>query len=103
MFCHAGYWYTGGLVYWCIGVLVYWWISGLVDWKKTWYGLSSFYAYPESIRNIMYTTNSIEGFNRQIRKATKTKRALPSEIQAPLSSIFKCSKTLGSPDYGKLS
>ncbi|MBC35511.1 MAG: hypothetical protein CL663_05660 [Bacteroidetes bacterium] len=27
----------------------------------------------------MYTTNSIEGFNRQIRKATKTKGALPSE------------------------
>ena len=49
------------------------------SWKHNWEGLSSFYNYPLAIRNIMYTTNSIEGFNRQIRKATKTKGALPSE------------------------
>jgi len=49
------------------------------SWKHNWEGLSSFYNYPEQIRRIMYTTNSIEGFNRQIRKATKTKGALPSE------------------------
>ena len=49
------------------------------SWKNNWEGLSSFYNYPQPIRSIMYTTNSIEGFNRQIRKATKTKGALPSE------------------------
>src|SRR5205085_7720807 len=49
------------------------------SWKHNWEGLSSFYNYPEQIRSIMYTTNSIEGFNRQMRKATKTKGALPSE------------------------
>lgn len=49
------------------------------SWKHNWEGLTSFYNYPIAIRNIMYTTNSIEGFNRQIRKATKTKGALPSE------------------------
>lgn len=49
------------------------------SWKNNWEGLSSFYNYPQEIRKIMYTTNSIEGFNRQIRKATKTKGALPSE------------------------
>lgn len=51
----------------------------VTSWKKKWEGLSSFYNYPEAVRSIMYTTNSIEGFNRQIRKATKTKGALPSE------------------------
>lgn len=52
----------------------------MVDsWKRNWEGLTSFYNYPEPVRKIMYTTNSIEGFNRQIRKATKTKGALPSE------------------------
>jgi len=49
------------------------------SWKNNWDGLSTFYNYPPDIRHIMYTTNSIEGFNRQIRKATKTKGSLPSE------------------------
>ncbi|MEP1094031.1 MAG: IS256 family transposase [Cyclobacteriaceae bacterium] len=49
------------------------------SWKRNWEGLTSFYNYPQEVRQIMYTTNSIEGFNRQIRKATKTKGALPSE------------------------
>jgi len=51
----------------------------VTSWKRNWEGLSSFYNYPEPIRRIMYTTNSIEGFNRQVRKATKTKGSLPSE------------------------
>ena len=49
------------------------------SWKRNWEGLTSFYNYPAEVRSIMYTTNSIEGFNRQIRKATKAKGALPSE------------------------
>jgi transposase-like protein len=49
------------------------------SWKRNWEGLTSFYNYPEPVRKIMYTTNSIEGFNRQIRKATKAKGSLPSE------------------------
>lgn len=49
------------------------------SWKRNWEGLCTFYNYPEEIRKIMYTTNSIEGFNRQVRKATKTKGALPSK------------------------
>ena len=49
------------------------------SWKRNWDVLTSFYNYPAEIRSIMYTTNSIEGFNRQIRKATKRKGALPTE------------------------
>lgn len=49
------------------------------SWRNNWDGLSCFFAYPLEIRKIMYTTNSIEGFNRQIRKATKSKGAFPSE------------------------
>lgn len=51
----------------------------LKSWKINWEGLSSFFAYHPDIRKIMYTTNSIEGFNRRMRKGTKTKGALPSE------------------------
>ena len=49
------------------------------SWKRNWEGLSSFYDHPLAVRKIMYTTNSIEGFHRQIRKATKSKGAFPSE------------------------
>ena len=49
------------------------------SWKRNWEGLSTFFAYHPEIRKIMYTTNSIEGFNRRMRKGTKTKGALPSE------------------------
>lgn len=49
------------------------------SWKINWEYLSSFYNYPPAVRKIMYTTNSIEGFNRQVRKATKNKGSLPSE------------------------
>lgn len=49
------------------------------SWKRNWDGLTSFFNYPVEVRSIMYTTNSIEGFNRQMRKATKTKGSLPSE------------------------
>ena len=49
------------------------------SWKNNWEGLSTFFGYHPEIRRIMYTTNSIEGFNRRMRKGTKTKGALPSE------------------------
>lgn len=49
------------------------------SWKRNWEGLSTFFNYHPDIRRIMYTTNSIEGYNRRIRKATKAKGALPSE------------------------
>lgn len=49
------------------------------SWRDNWERLSTYYQYPEAIRKVMYTTNPIEGFNRQIRKVTKTKGAFPSE------------------------
>jgi transposase-like protein len=43
------------------------------SWKNNWDELSTYFQYSEPIRRIIYTTNTIEGFNRQIRKITKTK------------------------------
>jgi putative transposase len=36
------------------------------------------FEYPPDIRRLIYTTNTIEGYNRQLRKVTKTKGAFPS-------------------------
>ncbi len=42
---------------------------------------ADYFKYPEAIRKIMYTTNIIEGLNRQVRKVTKTKGSFVSETE----------------------
>jgi len=51
----------------------------LKSWRVNWEELSAFFKYPEEIRRIIYTTNVIEGFHRQLRKVTKTKGAFSNE------------------------
>lgn len=50
------------------------------SWRVNWEKLSAFFAYPEAIRRLMYTTNTIEAYHRQVRKVTKTKGAFPSDM-----------------------
>lgn len=49
------------------------------SWRNNWNHLSTFFRFPEEIRRVMYTTNIIEGFHRQVRKVTKTKGAFTSD------------------------
>jgi transposase-like protein len=49
------------------------------SWEKNWAELTTFFKYPGEIRRIIYTTNTIEGYHRQLRKATKTKVVYPSD------------------------
>lgn len=49
------------------------------SWYNNWDKLSTFFAYTEEIRKIIYTTNALEGFNRQLRKFTKTKTVFPTD------------------------
>lgn len=51
----------------------------LSSWRNNWNELSNYFKYPPEIRRIIYTTNIIEGYHRQIRKVTKTKGAFASE------------------------
>ena len=41
------------------------------SWHDNWTTLSTYFKYPEVVRRLIYTTNAIEGFNRQLRKVTK--------------------------------
>lgn len=50
------------------------------SWKNNWGHLSTYFAYTPPIRKIIYTTNAVEGFHRQIRKVTKTKGPFTSDI-----------------------
>jgi len=49
------------------------------SWKRNWGNLTTYFAYPPDIRKIIYTTNQIENFNRQLRKVTKSKSAFPND------------------------
>lgn len=49
------------------------------SWRVNWAGLSTYFKYPAEVRKIIYTTNAIEGFNRQLRKVTKSKSVFPTD------------------------
>ena len=49
------------------------------SWVNNWADLSTYFVYPPNIRKIIYTTNTIEGYNRQLRKITKTTSVFPTE------------------------
>jgi len=49
------------------------------SWYSNWSELATFFKYPPEIRKIIYTTNTVESFNRKLRKITKTKGSFPSD------------------------
>jgi len=55
----------------------------LQSWKRKWAELSTFFVYSPEIRKIIYTTNAIEGINRQFRKVTKTTTIFPHDVMFP--------------------
>ncbi len=63
------------------------------SWRNNWEHLSNFFKYPEAIRRIMYTTNTIEGFHRQVRKITKTKGAFTGDM-ALLKLIYLATQNM---------
>lgn len=53
--------------------------SSIASWRNNWPQLSTYFKYPPEIRKLIYTTNSIENFNRQLRKVTKTRTIFPTD------------------------
>ncbi len=51
----------------------------LENWLEKWDSLSTYFCYGCQIRRLIYTTNTIEGFNRQLRKVTKTRAVFPTD------------------------
>ena len=49
------------------------------SWRDNWPNLSTYFKYPQEVRRLIYTTNAIEGFNRQLRKVTKAKSVFPTD------------------------
>jgi transposase-like protein len=51
-------------------------------WRDAWENVIPFLSLPEDLRKAVYTTNTIEGLHRQIRKAIKTRGAFPDQQSA---------------------
>ncbi len=58
--------------------------SSVASWRNNWPQLSTYFKYPPEIRKIIYTTNAIENFNRQLRKVTKSATIFPTD-----NTLFK--------------
>jgi transposase-like protein len=52
------------------------------SWQNNWEDLATYFAYPAEIRRLIYTTNSVEGYHRQLRKVTKSKSIFPTAESA---------------------
>lgn len=49
------------------------------SWRKNWDELTTYFKFPAEIRRLIYTTNTVESYNRQIRKIIKTKGGFPNQ------------------------
>ena len=65
----------------------------ITSWKNNWHKLSTYFKYSEDIRKLIYTTNTIEGFHRQVRKVTKNKGAFTSDM-ALLKLIYLAQRNI---------
>lgn len=63
------------------------------SWNENWEELSAYFQYDEPIRKLIYTTNAVEGFHRQVRKITKTKGAFTSDM-ALLKLIYLATENI---------
>jgi transposase-like protein len=57
------------------------------SWRNNWEELATFFKYPPEIRKLIYTTNIIESYHRQLRKVTKGKSIFPSD-EALLKMLY---------------
>ena len=49
------------------------------SWYENWPDLSIYFKFPQELRKLIYTTNTIEGFNRQLKKVTKARSVFPTD------------------------
>ena len=63
-------------------------------WRSRWSEVTPFLSFPEEIRRAVYTTNTIEAINRQVRKSFKTRGHMPNE-DAAMKLLYLCLQNAG--------
>ena len=76
--------------------------SCVKSWEDNWDILSAFFAYPPEIRKIIYTTNIIEGLNRQFRQITKNKPSFTNDDSLRKMLYFYTNFSAGPNNFGYL-
>jgi transposase-like protein len=56
--------------------------AAIKSWQKNWEELATFFQFPKEIRRLIYTTNTVEGYHRQLRKVIKNKSSFPTPQSA---------------------
>jgi len=56
--------------------------AAVKSWQNNWEELATFFEFPHEIRRLIYTTNTVEGYHRQVRKVIKNKSMFPTEQSA---------------------
>lgn len=52
------------------------------SWRRSWEHVVPFFAFPEGVRRIIYTTNAIEALNSKLRRAVRTRGHFPTDDAA---------------------
>lgn len=52
------------------------------SWRRAWAEVIPFFAFPEAVRRIIYTTNAIEALNSKLRRAVRARGHFPSDDAA---------------------
>ena len=76
--------------------------SSSAFWRSNWANLSTYFKYPQKVRRLIYATNVIDGFNRQLRKVTKATRVFPTDdslLKMPYLAMMDITKK--EPDGGR--
>lgn len=65
----------------------------LQSWRANWPELTTYFEYTKPIRKLIYTTNAVEGYHRQVRKVTKTKGAFTNDMSL-LKLVYLATKNI---------
>lgn len=65
----------------------------LKSWRDNWSELTTYFEYTKPIRKLIYTTNTVEGYHRQVRKVTKTKGAFVNDMSL-LKLVYLATKNI---------
>jgi putative transposase len=63
------------------------------SWENNWDDLATFFDFPAEIRRMIYTTNTVEGYNRQLRKVTKSRASFPT-VEAVRKLLFLANRDI---------
>jgi putative transposase len=63
------------------------------SWRTNWSRITPFFAYPEEIRRVIYTTNAIESLNNSLRKVTRNRNSFPND-EAAIKLLYMALKNI---------